>query len=217
MSSKICTVCGKDKPFSAYSPSKRGLQPSCKQCRNYKAAAKTICVTAAEQRCRACQLIKQASQFNRSKHRKNGLQSECKQCTRDRKASVHYAVSVRSQVCCDCGVEKPASEFGIATKRVSGIRKECRDCTSIRNRSQLYSLSIEQVKALCSVGTCDICGASFATARDRNIDHCHATGAVRGTLCNLCNRMLGSARDRPDVLETAAEYLRATRQEMLCG
>jgi hypothetical protein len=217
VSDRSCTVCGIAKPLTDYSPCRNGFQPSCKACRNHKAVAKNIAVTVSEQRCTACKQTKSAAEFNRSKGRKSGLQKECKLCTGARKSAVHYEVSVVSQVCCDCGTEKPASEFPRATKRVSGIRKECKDCTSIRNRAQLYALTLEEVREMCSVEACDICGSSFSTARDRNIDHCHATGVVRGTLCNLCNRMLGSARDNPAVLETAASYLRATSQEAFCG
>lgn len=217
MSEKTCTVCGLAKPLTDYSPCRNGVQPSCKSCRNYKSAAKNIAVTVSENMCRACNQTKPASEFNRSRHKSSGLQSECKLCTNARKASINYEVSVASQVCCDCGVDKPASEFGRATKRRSGIRKECRDCTSIRNRAQIYLLPLEEVRAMCAADACEICGSEFAAARDRNIDHCHATGVVRGTLCNLCNRMLGSARDNPTVLEKAAEYLRAAARGVVCG
>jgi len=217
VSEKSCTVCGITKPLTEYSPCRNGYQPSCKRCRNYKSAAKNICVNVTEQTCRNCKQRKSASDFNRAKHKSSGLQSECKLCTNARKSAVHYEVSVVSQVCSDCGVEKPASEFPRATKRASGIRKECKDCTSIRNRSQIYALTLEEVREMCSVEACDICGSAFSNASERNIDHCHATGVVRGTLCNLCNRLLGSAKDNPAVLEMAANYLRATSQEACCG
>jgi hypothetical protein len=55
-------------------------------------------------------------------------------------------------------------------------------------------------------GRCAVCGA----ARDvLSIDHCHATGAVRGLLCRECNIALGLLKDDPAIIERAAEYLRA--------
>jgi len=57
-------------------------------------------------------------------------------------------------------------------------------------------------------GKCAICGG---TRRQRlSVDHCHKTGLVRGLLCRLCNgRLLTAARDKPDVLRSAANYLEA--------
>lgn len=39
------------------------------------------------------------------------------------------------------------------------------------------------------------------------VDHCHATGKVRGLLCKNCNMMLGKAKERIDVLKAAIKYL----------
>ena len=43
--------------------------------------------------------------------------------------------------------------------------------------------------------------------RDLSVDHCHGTGKIRELLCNACNHMLGEAKDNPDVLRAAADYL----------
>lgn len=58
-------------------------------------------------------------------------------------------------------------------------------------------------------GGCAICGAKRKKgAPNLPVDHCHRTGALRGILCTRCNeRLLTSARDKPEVLRAAAEYL----------
>jgi hypothetical protein len=56
------------------------------------------------------------------------------------------------------------------------------------------------------VKQCVICGDTGPLV----VDHCHTTGAVRGMLCNHCNRGLGHFRDDPMLLEFAAQYLFAS-------
>lgn len=54
-----------------------------------------------------------------------------------------------------------------------------------------------------------ICGISEdEIGKKLDVDHCHNSGRVRGVLCNPCNVVLGHARDRADLLEAAAKYLR---------
>lgn len=50
-----------------------------------------------------------------------------------------------------------------------------------------------------------------------NVDHCHKTGLVRGGLCGQCNRLLALARDNPDLLNSAAEYLRLPPATLALG
>lgn len=57
--------------------------------------------------------------------------------------------------------------------------------------------------------SCMICGVTEdALGRKLDVDHCHTSSVVRGVLCNPCNTVLGHARDKVEVLEAAAEYLR---------
>lgn len=56
-------------------------------------------------------------------------------------------------------------------------------------------------------GVCAICEGEKGKGRHWHIDHDHATGAVRGILCNRCNTGLGSFRDNVRSLMRAAAYL----------
>lgn len=66
-------------------------------------------------------------------------------------------------------------------------------------------------------GRCYICGIHHNVAvRPRGyglvVDHDHKTGAVRGLLCNNCNRMLGLGHDSENLFIKAAEYIKKSSQ-----
>lgn len=58
-------------------------------------------------------------------------------------------------------------------------------------------------------GGCAICGKKKKeNGPNLSVDHCHKTGTIRGILCPTHNeRLLPSARDQPDILRAAADYL----------
>ena len=60
-------------------------------------------------------------------------------------------------------------------------------------------------------GLCPGCGNALLGDRLTNIDHCHATGRVRGLLCAPCNRALGHAQDSPLRMRHLADYVEAAR------
>ena len=72
-----------------------------------------------------------------------------------------------------------------------------------------YGLTLQQFHALVARGACDICKRS-----DRRlcIDHCRASGHVRGLLCENCNLGLGCFVDDPDRIEKAATYLQGGQE-----
>lgn len=58
---------------------------------------------------------------------------------------------------------------------------------------------------LAQSGACKIC--NNVSTRNLCVDHCHATGQVRGLLCVKCNASLGNMNDSPVLLRRAAEYI----------
>ena len=58
-------------------------------------------------------------------------------------------------------------------------------------------------------GKCLVCGDTESYLGHRlAVDHDHQTGAIRGLLCKGCNLGLGNLKDRADLMDKAAAYLR---------
>lgn len=77
-----------------------------------------------------------------------------------------------------------------------------------RNLLALYGITLEQKQALFEKqgASCAICKSNSPVIR-WHLDHCHRTKRVRGILCNNCNLMIGHAKDNPQTLIEAANYL----------
>jgi Autographiviridae endonuclease VII len=57
-------------------------------------------------------------------------------------------------------------------------------------------------------GECAICGGGPSSkCIDLFVDHCHATGKIRGLLCRNCNMALGFLQDSRKLLKKADRYL----------
>lgn len=75
-------------------------------------------------------------------------------------------------------------------------------------RKTKLGISREEQEALFASqnAQCAICGDEIDFVKS-HLDHCHATGKVRGFLCHWCNHILGNAKDDPARLEAAIIYL----------
>lgn len=94
-----------------------------------------------------------------------------------------------SQTCADVGV---ATAY---LKRTYGITMED------------YNRMFDEQEGLCCV--CDKPGWTMADHHKLTlvVDHCHASGDVRGLLCHNCNRALGLLKDSTENLQRAIQYL----------
>ena len=98
------------------------------------------------------------------------------------------------------------------TARSEGDRRRRREYHQ-RNRRHLrlrwkYGISEVDYQRMFTQqkGVCAIC-ARPSLKGVLDVDHDHATGRVRGLLCNPCNRGLGSFQDDPIRLAEAVRYL----------
>lgn len=116
--------------------------------------------------------------------------------------------------CRDCGLTWPASEFQQKTSKVDGLESYCRSCS--RERQRLYNLSrygltLEAYDALMERqgGVCAACGDRPTKGKGRrlHVDHDHATGTVRGLLCQACNLAIGHTGDKVERLRGLIKYL----------
>lgn len=105
--------------------------------------------------------------------------------------------------------------------------RECRGCTEIipadRNskalycsesckiksrRHEAYNLTKQELDLLLEQhAVCAICATTSWGKKGPQVDHDHATSAVRGILCSNCNQGLGRFADDPVRLRAAADYL----------
>jgi hypothetical protein len=82
----------------------------------------------------------------------------------------------------------------------------------MRARLRAYGLTVEAYESLLASqeGKCAICQTTAIKGAGKRlaIDHCHASGKVRGILCGNCNRGLGHFDHNPDLLRAAITYLK---------
>jgi hypothetical protein len=79
-----------------------------------------------------------------------------------------------------------------------------------------YGITLEDYDRMFSEqgGTCALCDKPCATGRRLAVDHCHATGAVRGLLCVKCNSALERV-EMPGWATRAETYLQTNSAEEL--
>lgn len=92
------------------------------------------------------------------------------------------------------------------------------NAVALREQKRAYRLrkmglsEIEIGKAIKALrdhdGLCQICKTEISGGNGGwCVDHCHNRGVFRGILCNLCNTLIGFAKDDVNVLKSAIDYI----------
>ncbi|MGE7153114.1 endonuclease VII domain-containing protein [Methylorubrum rhodesianum] len=140
---------------------------------------------------------------------------------------------VEPRVCRSCAQERPASEFRASRPDCRACeRAACRDYHAANKPKRNARLSrwrrsnpekaaaVDRRKRLRRYGLTEADRAQMETAQGGRcllcgsdgplvIDHCHATGRVRGLLCTPCNNFLGWVEGSPGIMSRARVYFDA--------
>lgn len=131
------------------------------------------------------------------------------------------------KVCARCAESKPLDQFYKRSKNriheADGFLPNCIECTLSYNKKKLktgttknndlrkrYGITLKDYNRMLSEQDygCKICGKSEKeNGRKLAVDHCHATGKVRGILCTHCNSGLGYFQDNQNRMQAAIHYL----------
>ena len=143
-------------------------------------------------KCSKCGVEKPLSEFSKASREKGGHRSNCKSC-----AAAYFQSLPRTER--EARAQKTKTWRLKNPERKKASRRKC-------DLKKKYGITPEEFQQRLSSqgGVCAIC--QKLTVR-MAVDHCHATGRIRGILCVNCNPGLGKFFDSPELLRRAAGYL----------
>lgn len=138
-----------------------------------------------KKQCQMCNKMKDVEFFYKSSQTKDGLFSYCKPC------------------------KVEANRQSISRQMSSNRENHLRQRKN-NHLKTMYGITIEEYDDMLKRqnGVCAIClKPESQSYRRLAVDHNHTTGKVRALLCYGCNRGIGSFKENPDSLRSAADYL----------
>lgn len=161
--------------------------------------------------CTKCEIAKPWADFTRDSRTANGHASRCKQC------AVEYR---RAYKATPEGKRKAAESFrkwrvspagkkrhreGARSWLRTEAGKRFQKKSNRKKKLAAYGLTPADYDLLVNKqdGKCAIC----QQAKRLVVDHCHATGKIRGLLCHHCNTGIGLLGEQPERFDNAKRYL----------
>ena len=150
--------------------------------------------------CTRCGEVKPPSAFHVDRQKKDGRHSICRACA-VKSARVRRANPEKRAAC-------------IERSRLYKLNNPEKYRSSVRNATlkAKYGIGLVEFAELLAKqgGACALCGATdpgVSWGRNLHVDHDHATGRIRGLLCQPCNTSLGKFKEDPALLRKAANYI----------
>ncbi len=140
-------------------------------------------------KCSKCGENKEDCLFNKSRASKDGLSAYCKQCNKE-----YYNKYKKDN-----------------PEKIKKLSKDYYNLNKDRYRHNNYlrdfGITLDDYNRQLELQDhkCAICGETGNKALA--VDHCHATGKVRGLLCWRCNATLGKFEDKLELFLAAITYL----------
>lgn len=210
----LCNACRQELPFGAFyrkKGRKNGLGSYCKPC---SAALRRGEITAnvrrkdplnaTEKKCPMCEVVKSPEDFNRNKGAPDGRDAYCSPCRRAvMKTPRNAALQSEGQ-----------------KRRLADPERNVRQRRAVRSGHlrRRYGITQERYDEMLVAqgGRCALCPDCIEEKRWFAVDHCHATGRVRGLLCNSCNVLLHSLENHRVWVDNAVVYLSAMEGGTSC-
>lgn len=143
--------------------------------------------------CKACSVVKDASEFSIGRR-------TCRPCRSAEQIKKYW----------DSPEEYRSKKRGKLNKKArTEWQERNKDYQYFWHLNATYGLTKEDYTSLLESqeNKCAICGQDAQTRMV--VDHCHATGKVRGLLCNSCNCGLGFFQDNVGFMQKAIEYIKS--------
>lgn len=147
-------------------------------------------------RCSSC--LETKKDFGPDKRAEDGLQSRCRDCARQYDRERYQAN------------RKAKAEY--QRRYWNSLSKEEQKRRTFRYELGRYGLDLEQYEQMVKKqkGLCRLCSKPPKPGCHHRlqVDHCHATGKIRGLLCNTCNTALGRLGDSEQGILRLLQYVR---------
>lgn len=122
--------------------------------------------------------------------------------------------------CSRCRDWYPEESYSAATANADGLTSWCSECRWESGTLPRYNISRDQYYEMLTRqgGTCAICHSTEGSGNRLVVDHDHSCcpgqctscgECVRALLCVSCNFGIGKFYDNPELLDSAAQYLRS--------
>lgn len=101
----------------------------------------------------------------------------------------------------------------IKSNWVARNRESVRQVKRENSYKRQYGISIADYNRMFALqnGRCAVCGSTDSKRKSDPhfvVDHCHATGKIRGLLCVPCNSAIGMLGDSEQILLNVINYLK---------